>query len=72
LLDEILPVVGFFWVDQALHQDAVIALLAAGRRDLSLVDWVSFEGMRQKGIQKAFAFDEDFQAQGFVVVPSTG
>ncbi len=41
------------------------ALLTAGRRDLSLVDCVSFDSMRRQGVPDAFAFDQDFVEQGF-------
>jgi predicted nucleic acid-binding protein len=44
-------------------------MLAAARRKVSLVDWVSFEVMRRTGIDVAFAFDDDFRAQGFRTVP---
>lgn len=53
------------WVDEALHAAGVAALLTAGRRQLSLVDCVSFELMRRLGLTSAFAFDEDFADQGF-------
>lgn len=59
------PALGVTWVDAALHQQAVAALLTAGRRDLSLVDCVSFEIMRRLGLQTAFAFDTHFTQQGF-------
>ena len=45
------------------------SLLASGRKDVSLVDWVSFELMRRAGISMAFAFDRDFAAQGFSLIP---
>lgn len=61
--------VGVVWVDELLHRSAVTALLAGARRRVSLVDWVSFELMRRQGIERAFAFDEDFAAQGFELVP---
>ena len=53
------------WIDVALHSAGVAALLTAARRDLSLVDCVSFEVMRRLGLTSAFAFDEDFTDQGF-------
>jgi predicted nucleic acid-binding protein len=43
----------------------VSALLAADRRDVSLVDWTSFELMRARGVSAALAYDDDFAAQGF-------
>lgn len=53
------------WVEESLHRAAVIALLAARRRGLSLVDCVSFEAMRRMGITRAFAFDRHFEQHGF-------
>lgn len=67
--EEILPVVRQEWVDPNLHQRAVAALLAARRRDVSLVDYTSFELMRQLGIRTVFTFDRHFAEQGFEVVP---
>jgi predicted nucleic acid-binding protein len=43
--------------------------LVASRRQVSLVDLVSFEVMRREGIDTAFAFDRDFERAGFQVVP---
>jgi predicted nucleic acid-binding protein len=53
------------WVDEPLHAAGVSALLTAGRRQLSLVDCVSFELMRRLGLTTAFAFDQDFVDQDF-------
>ena len=66
--EDVLPVVRVEWVDEA-HQAGVTALLTAGRRDLSLVDCVSFDLMRRLGIRRAFAFDRHFAEQGFELVP---
>lgn len=57
------------WIDGELHRRALAALLASGRRGVSFVDRVSFEVMRDRGIDTAFAFDPDFEAEGFAVVP---
>jgi uncharacterized protein len=65
LHDRVLPLVDVRWVDANLHRRAVAALLASGRRDVSLVDWTSFEMMREDGIDAYFAFDDDFVVQGF-------
>lgn len=61
----LLPAVSCHWIDEDLHRRALSALLAAGRRDVSLVDWTSFELMRDLGIDRALAFDGDFADQGF-------
>jgi uncharacterized protein len=67
LHDRVLPLVDVVWVGPHLHARAVSALLGAGRRDVSLVDWTSFELMRERGIDAAFAYDDDFPAQGFAL-----
>jgi predicted nucleic acid-binding protein len=69
-LVRLLDVVDVVPVDRALHDRAVTALLAAGRRRVSLVDWTSFEFMRERGIRMAIALDADFIDQGFEVVPA--
>ena len=68
LQDDVLPVIQINWVDARQHFIAVAAMLAAGRRMLSLVDCVSFVRMREDGIQNAFAFDAHFSEQGFAGV----
>ncbi len=66
----VLPVVHTEWVDPEVHNAGMAALLTASRRDLSLVDCVSFEIMRRLDIDTAFTFDEHFSGQGFRMVPS--
>jgi predicted nucleic acid-binding protein len=65
LAEDILPIVRIHWVGEAEHRAGVTALLTAARRELSLVDCVSFVVMRQLNLKRAFAFDRDFTAQGF-------
>ncbi|MEI6670074.1 MAG: PIN domain-containing protein [Acidobacteriota bacterium] len=65
LADQLLPVVDIEWVARDLHEKAVSALISANRRELSLVDATSFEVMRQRGIDVAFAFDRHFEEAGF-------
>jgi predicted nucleic acid-binding protein len=64
-----LPPLQMVWIDQPLHDAAVAGMLAAPRSPVSLVDRASFEVMRSLGVQEAFAFDRDFAAAGFDVVP---
>lgn len=66
---ELAPAFDTAWVDEALHQRAVTALLTAGMRDLSLVDCVSFELMRTFEVGTAFTFDAHFAEQGFASIP---
>jgi len=70
-VDDLLPLVEVAWVDEALHGEAREALLAAGRRNVSLVDWTSFLVMRRLGVRKAFTFDPDFGVEGFEVLPAS-
>lgn len=65
----ILPLLTVYWVDPQLHQSAVRLLVAANRRNLSLVDCTSFVVMGQTGIEAAFAFDQHFAEQGFRLFP---
>ena len=69
LWDDLLPAVAVEYVDEEVHRAALGALLASRRRAVSLVDRVSFEVMRRRGIEQAFAFDADFAEQGFATVP---
>lgn len=69
LSDDLLPAVRTTWVTEDDHRGAVQALLAASRRELSLVDCSSFLVMRRLGLKSAFTFDEDFGDQGFETIP---
>jgi predicted nucleic acid-binding protein len=69
LQDEVLPLVVVRWVDEAMHGRAISALLAVNRRDVSLVDLISFETMRGLGLTHALTLDAHFGEQGFAVVP---
>jgi predicted nucleic acid-binding protein len=57
------------WVSPELHDAGVSGVLVATRRDLSIVDCVSFELMRELGIETAFTFDAHFGEQGFECLP---
>lgn len=67
--DDVLPVIRVLWVSEEEHHGAAQAVLAAGRRDLSLVDCTSFLIMRAAAIRTAFAFDRHFAEQGFQTCP---
>ncbi|MFA5787857.1 MAG: PIN domain-containing protein [Actinomycetota bacterium] len=72
LRNDVFPTLAVFWVDETLHERAMAALVASRQREVSLVDWVSFEGMRERGLRRAFAFDRHFTEQGFQVIPASG
>ena len=69
LLEDLIPALAVAFVDESLHRLATSAFLGSARRRLSLVDWVSFELMRDLAVDRAFAFDRDFADQGFHLVP---
>jgi len=62
---DVVPVLHIVWVTREIHQAAVGAHLAAGRRALSLVDCASFEIMRRAGLRAVFAFDPHFEEFGY-------
>jgi predicted nucleic acid-binding protein len=66
----VLPWVRITWIDESLHAQAVSGLLAAGRRDLTLVDCAGFVLMRRLGLRTAFTLDRHFAEQGFEVLPA--
>lgn len=69
LSDDLVPALRTVWVTEEDHAGGVQALLAANRRELSLVDMSSFLVMRRLWLRSAFTFDEGFGEQGFEVVP---
>ena len=69
LVNGLLPLARIEWVGPRIHQMAVDTLLAANRRNLSLVDCVSFLVMREQRIDRVFTFDRHFAEQGFTVLP---
>jgi predicted nucleic acid-binding protein len=66
---DVLPSLRLVWVDERVHAAGMTACLAAARRDISLVDWISFEVMRAHGVEQAFAFEVHFREQGFTLIP---
>ena len=59
------PLLDIVWVDAALHDEGLELLLDRGRESLSLVDAVSFLVARRQAIDEVFAYDPDFQREGF-------
>ena len=69
LHDDFMPLLKTVWVDASLHEHGLESLLAANRRDLSLVDCVSFSAMRRLGLRQVFTVDPHFKEQGFECLP---
>lgn len=53
------------WITAEDHMEAAALFVERGRRGLSLTDCASFVVMRRYGISHAFAYDADFEAEGF-------
>jgi predicted nucleic acid-binding protein len=67
LFDAILPALTIERITPEDHYAASAALLAAARRQLSLVDCCTFVVMRRLGLTHAFAFDRHFVEQSFTL-----
>lgn len=63
--DNLMPIINIEWIAQPVHDAATAALFTANRRQLSLVDCVSFEVCRRLKVTNVFAFDKHFNEQGF-------
>lgn len=61
------PLLEVVWVDATLHDAGLDLLLKQRRRQLSLVDAVSFVVMTQRRLDEAFAFDPHFEQEGFAL-----
>ncbi len=67
--EDLLPILNVEFVNLETHRSGTSALLAASKRNLSLVDCISFELMRTLGIKTAFTFDVHFKEAGFQAMP---
>ncbi|GAI93890.1 unnamed protein product [marine sediment metagenome] len=67
--DDIIPIINIHWVDERIHNIAISSLLIARKRNISFVDYTSFEMVRNLGLKKVFTFDKHFKEQGFEVLP---
>lgn len=68
LIDGILPVIDVAPVDPDLYAAAMAGYRRSGSARVSLVDHASFALMRSLGMQRAFAYDDDFASEGFQLV----
>lgn len=56
------------WVDDELHASGIHELQRSSKRQVSLVDHISFLVMTRRRVPTAFAFDPDFISAGFRLV----
>lgn len=59
------PEIRMAWVDETLHDDAMLLLEARIDKAYSLCDAVSFVLMRQQNIVEALTTDRHFEQEGF-------
>lgn len=69
VLENFMPSLTVEWVDEQTHQLALRTVLAVRQRGISMVDAVSFEVMRRRGISSVFTFDHHFEDEGFERLP---
>jgi predicted nucleic acid-binding protein len=72
IADEYLPLIEVGTVSAEDRGAALATLLAAGRRQLSLVDCASFVVMRRLGIREYLGLDPHFAEQGFTPYAAAG
>lgn len=61
----IFPLLNVIWVDGGWYNRGVQRLVVQNQRKLSLVDCLSFEVMEANDMAQAFAFDKNFEENGF-------
>ena len=62
--EHVLPVLSVEWVSESLHRKGTERLLREDRRRLSLVDCVSLEFIRSRGLRDVLALDPHFPEAG--------
>lgn len=68
LRDDLLPTLEVVEIDAGQRRRGLDLAVAARLREVSLVDRISFELMRVRGIRRAFAFDRHFADEGFELI----
>lgn len=53
------------WITEDIYQKAWCKMAERASEQISIVDWTSFEIMRDMKIENAFSFDIHFHQQGF-------
>ena len=69
---KILPLLEVIWVDADWQNRAMQRLLTQNKKNLSLVDCMSFEIMEAREITEAFTFDRHFEENGFQIADYHG
>ncbi|MFQ5840489.1 MAG: type II toxin-antitoxin system VapC family toxin [Candidatus Methylomirabilales bacterium] len=70
-IEHLVPLLSIEWVSEALHRRGVERLVREDRRHLSLVDCVSLEFIRSRGLRDALTLDTHFAEEGCRLLPPT-
>ena len=63
--EKIGPLLDVFWIAESLHERGLDRFIRRGSRAFSLVDAISFEVLNDHPADAVFAFDSDFDDEGF-------
>ena len=63
--DSFAPLLEVIWVDESLHEAGLDLLTTRKSGRLSLVDTVSFVVIRERALDRVFAYDDDFRRERF-------
>lgn len=66
--EKIVPLLDIVWVDGEWYEKAMTRLLALQKKEVSLVDCLSFVIMETREISHAFSFDHHFADYGFTLL----
>jgi predicted nucleic acid-binding protein len=61
------PLIEILWVDSEWYNRAIQRLFFQQKRDVSLVDCLSFEMMEARSVTIAYAYDKHFEENGFTI-----
>lgn len=68
-VEHVIPILSVEWVSEVLHRKGTERLLREDRRRLSLVDSVSLEFIRSRGLRDVLALDPHFSQAGCRLLP---
>jgi predicted nucleic acid-binding protein len=68
----IVPLLDVLWVNAEWYARAFLRLSSQGKRDLSLVDCLSFEIMEARAVTLAYTYDKHFEENGFTIAHFDG
>jgi len=61
-------IIKIVWITEDIYQKAWKKMAVGKNEQISIVDWTSFEIMRDMNIERTFSFDVHFHQQGFLLL----